>query len=68
MRMKLAGLEGIEPSLVVLETTVLPLNDRPNACFLYYKCWVSEGQLREFKGEWSVSEKWSEMTFPVRQA
>jgi hypothetical protein len=25
----IAGLEGIEPSLEVLETSVLPLNDRP---------------------------------------
>gem|GEM_PF-2704042 len=26
---ELAGLEGIEPPLAVLETAVLPLNDRP---------------------------------------
>lgn len=28
-----AGPEGIEPSLAVLETAVLPLNDRPMTLF-----------------------------------
>lgn len=33
---KIAGPEGIEPSLEVLETSVLPLNDRPSSLYEYF--------------------------------
>jgi hypothetical protein len=30
----LAGVEGIEPPVAVLETAGLPLTDTPNSCFV----------------------------------
>ena len=36
----LAGEEGIEPSLTVLETAVLPLNHSPRGLLLLINSWV----------------------------
>lgn len=49
-----AGMEGIEPSLEVLETSVLPLNDIPNCKRDYSKRWLTKliaGEMSDEIGE-----------------